>query len=232
MTDTLTAPALSPSELATGRSGGRWPLTGVLAGLLGIAGTLALDLHPTGIDVTDIGVVDQVSRGKAQAGLVVGYLCVAALLVLAAQWRRFVEPRVPASTAARVVSGGLTAAAGALALGYGWKGMFAVYLPGGINDDAGGGFDKAGLYTMYVLNDFGAFIGWLGVVIAAGAVAWMAFRERTVSRWIGAVSLVPVLAVTAFAVLTGLPGFPGMVGPLWMVVAFAGLAFGKSTISR
>ena len=231
MTDTLTAPALSEVERATGRSGGRWPLTGVLAGVLGVAGTLALDLHPAGVTVASADVVDQISRGKAQAGLVVGYLCVAALLVLAAQWRRFVEPRVPASTAARVVSGGLTAAAGALALGYGWKGMFAVYLPGGINDETGG-FDRAGLYTMYILNDFGAFIGWLGVVIAAGAVAWMAFRERTVSRWIGAVSLVPVLAVTAFAVLTGLPGFPGMVGPLWMVIAFAGLAFGKSTISR
>jgi hypothetical protein len=38
----------------------------------------------------------------------------------------------------------------------------------------------------------------------------MAFRERTVLRWIGAVSLLPVVAVTAFA----------------------GLAFGRSTISR
>jgi hypothetical protein len=231
MTDTLAAPALSPAELATGRSGGRWPLTGVVAGLLGFAGTLALDLHAPGFTQANIEIVDHVSRGKAQAGLAVGYLCVAALLVLAAQWRRFVEPRVPASTAARVVSGGLTAAAGALALGYGWKGMFAVYLPGGINGESGG-FDRAGLYTMYILNDFGAFIGWLGVTVAAGAVAWMAFRERTVSRWIGAVSLVPVLAVTAFAVGTGLPGFPGVVTPAWMVVAFAGLAFGRSTVSR
>jgi hypothetical protein len=71
-----------------------------------------------------------------------------------------------------------------------------------------------------------------GVTVAAGAVAWMAFRERTVSRWVGAVSLVPVLAVTAFAVGTGLPGFPGVVTPAWMVVAFAGLAFGRSTVSR
>jgi hypothetical protein len=232
MTETL-----SPQTLSTapehGRSGGRWPLTGVVAGLLGIAGTLALDLHPSGsaTGLAGIDVVDEVSRGKAQAGLAVGYLAVAALLVLAAQWRRFVEPRVPGSTAARVVSGGLTAAAGALALGYGWKGMFAVYLPGGLNGE-NGGFDREGLYVMYVLNDFGAYIGWLGVTIAAGAIAWMAFRERTVSRWIGVVSLVPVLAVSAFAIGTGLPGFPGVVSPAYLVVAFAGLAFGRSTISR
>ena len=93
-------------------------------------------------------------------------------------------------------------------------------------------FDKDGLYVLYLLNDFGSFIGWLGVTIAAGAIAWMAFRERTVSRWIGVVSLVPVLAVTAFTVGTGLPGFPGVVSPLFMVIAFTGLALGKSTITR
>jgi hypothetical protein len=137
---------------------------------------------------------------------------------------------VPASTAARVVSGGLTAAAGALALGYGWKGALAVYLPGGM--DASRGFDQEGLYVLYVLNDFGSFIGWLGVTIAAGAVAWMALRERTVSRWIGFVSLVPVLAVVTFTGLTGLPGFPGVVSSAWLVVAGLGLAFGRSTIAR
>jgi hypothetical protein len=230
MTETLTSQALPTAPGRSGRSGGRWPLTGVVAGVLGVAGTLAFDIHPMSTAKATPDIVDQVSQGKAHASVVAGYLAVAALLVLAAQWRRFVEPRVPASTAARVVSGGLTAAAGALALGYGWKGAMAVYLPGGM--DASIGFDKTGLYVMYVLNDFGSYIGWLGVVVAAGAVAWMAFRERTVSRWIGAVSVVPVLAVTAFAAGTGLPGFPGVVGPLWMVVAFAGLAFGRSTVSR
>jgi hypothetical protein len=62
----------------------------------------------------------------------------------------------------------------------------------------------------------------------AHAVRW----PLAVSRWIGAVSLLPVVAVTAFVGATGLPGFPGVISPLWMVVAFAGLAFGRSTISR
>jgi len=68
--------------------------------------------------------------------------------------------------------------------------------------------------------------------VVAGAIVWMALRERTVSRWIGFVSLVPVVAVTAFTGLTGLPGFPGVVSPAWLVVAFLGLAFGRSTIAR
>lgn len=230
MTETLPAPAPVRGAPASPRT--RWPLIGAAAGLTGAVSTLVLDLHPSGWSdrKTTAEVIEEISRTKAHVGLVTGYLTVALLLVLAAAWRRHVEPRVSASTAARVVSSGLVAAAGALALGYGYKGMFAIYLDGGM--DAARGFDEDGLYVMYVLNDFGAYIGWLGVTVAAGAMAWMALRERTISRWIGIVSLVPVLAVTAFAVATGLPGFPGVVTPVWLFVASLGLAFGRSTISR
>lgn len=205
----------------------RWPLIGTAAGITGFVATLVTDLHPAN-DAT-IDVVDQVSQGKAHASIIAGYVTVALLVVLAAAWRRHVEPRVASSTAARVVSNGVLISAAALTLGYGWKGAMAVYLPGGMD---AGAFDKEGLYVLYMLNDFGSFIGWLGVTIAAGAIAWMAFRDRTVSRWIGVVALVPVLAVTAFTVGTGLPGFPGMVSPLFLVITFTGLAFGKSTITR
>ena len=41
------------------------------------------------------------------------------------------------------------------------------------------------------------------------------------------------MASAAIAVVaTGLPGFPGVVTPLWLLVAFTGLAFGRSTIAR
>ena len=208
----------------------RWPLIGTAAGITGFVATLVTDVH-VGSESATSAVVDEISRGKAHASLVAGFLTVALLVVLAAAWRRHVEPRVASSTAARVVSNGVLLSAAALALGYGWKGSLAIYLQGGINGETGG-FDREGLYMTYVLNDFGSYIGWLGVVIAAGAIAWMAFRERTVSRWIGVVACVPVLAVTAMAVMTGLPGFPGLVGPPFLVIAFTGLAFGKSTITR
>ena len=80
--------------------------------------------------------------------------------------------------------------------------------------------------------DLGAYIGWLGVVVAAGAVAWMALRERTVSRWLGLVSVLPVLQTTLMVVGLGVPGVAALLGPLWLVVAGVGLAVGRSTIVR
>ena len=74
--------------------------------------------------------------------------------------------------------------------------------------------------------------GWLGVVVAAGAVAWMGLRERTVSRWIGVVSVLPVLETTGTVVGLGVPGVPALLGPLWLVVTGLGLALGRSTIVR
>jgi hypothetical protein len=210
----------------------RWSLIGTAAGIAGFVATLITDIHvDIGTGQASADVIGEMSRTKAHASLVVGYLTVVLLVVLAATWRRHVEARVASSTAARVVSNGLLLSAAVLTLGYGWKGAMAVYLPGGLNGKTGG-FDRDGLYIMYVMNDFASYIGWLGVTIALGAIAWMAFRDRTVSRWIGVVCLVPVLAVTAFAFATGLPGFPGVVSPPFMAIAFAGLAFGKSTITR
>jgi hypothetical protein len=230
MTHLATETQTEPQDL---RSGGqrrtRWPLVGAAAGVLGVIATLATDLHLGTDGKTDTAaIVDKLSQPTAHASLVAGYATVTLLIVLSALWRRHVESRVPGSTAARVVSSGLISAAGALTLGYGWKGALAVYLPGGMDDEL---FDQTGLYVYYILNDFGSFIGWLGVTVAAGAVAWMALRERTISRWIGIVSLLPVLAVVAFSGGTGLPGFPGVVSGVWMVVAFLGLGLGKSPIS-
>lgn len=217
-----------PADRLESSSRSRWPLIGVAAGMTGFVATLITDLHP-GADDATAAVIDEVSQGKAHVSVVAGYITVALLVVLASAWRRHVEPRVANSTAARVVSNGFLISAAALTLGYGWKGAMAVYLPGGMDQ---GAFDQEGLYVLYLLNDFGSFIGWLGTTIAFGAIAWMAFRDRTVSRWIGAASVVPVLAVTAFTAGTGLPGFPGVVGPVFLVITFAGLAFGKSTITR
>jgi hypothetical protein len=224
--DTLRAEQ-APST--TGR--GRWPLIGVAAGIGAVVATLVTDLHPTDHDYDTAftaDVVDDISSGKAHVSIVAGYLTVALLLVLAAAWRRHVEPRTLTSTAARVVPLGLTAAAGALSLGYGWRGALGLYAGG--NED--GAFDRTGLYVYFVLNDFGAYIGYLGVTIAAGAVVWMSLRERLISRWIGVVSILPVLPVIVTVAAFGLPGFPGVVSGAWLVIAFAGLAFGRSTINR
>ncbi|MGW7412382.1 hypothetical protein [Streptomyces sp. NPDC054863] len=46
--------------------------------------------------------------------------------------------------------------------------------------------------------------------------------------------LVPsvVLVMTVFVRATGLSGFQGVAGPVWLLIAFAGLAAGRSTIVR
>ncbi len=226
---TTTTTARTEQQSTTGR--GRWPLVGVAAGIGAIIATLVLDVHVP-VDENNpytSDVIADVSAGKAHASIIVGYATVALLLVLAAAWRRHVEPRAIVSTAARIVPLGFTAAAGALSLGYGWRGALGLYHPDGFEP---GSFDDAGLYVMYVLNDFGAYIGYLGVSVAAGAIVWMAFRERLVSRWIGVVSVIAVLPVIGTVAAFGLPGFPGVISGLWLIVTFAGLTFGRSTINR
>jgi hypothetical protein len=203
----------------------RWAWWGVIAGVLGVVATVGTlvntaDTPPTSDDVAQLG------TGTYHVGGALGYLAVAALLITAGAWRTRVVRAVPDSIAARVVADGLTAASGALALGYGWKLAMALYLPHGVN---AGQFDRNGLWVYYVLNDFGPFIGWLGVGVAAGAMVVLGLRERVVPRWIGWVSVIPVLAVCGMSLAGAIAGFPGVVGPLWMVVAFGGLALGRAT---
>lgn len=210
-----------------------WPLLGAAAGLLGGLATLVFDIHLSDLDnendTMTIGQVGEVDVMTARLSFLAGYVAVALLLVTAAAWRRHVEPRVPGSTAARVVPGGLTASAGALSLGYGWKGAMAIYGDGGPEDTA---FDQQGQYIYFMLNDFGSFIGWLGVLIAAGAVSWMALRERTVSRWMGWLGLLLVAAPVVGFLVMSVPGLHAITMPAWMLITFLGLTFGKSTITR
>jgi hypothetical protein len=199
----------------------RWAWWGVAAGVLGVISTIvtlvnADDPTPDGMSALD--------PAMYHVGGAAGYLVVAALLVTAAAWRARVARLLPSSIAARVVADGLTASAGALALGYGWKLAMGLYLDGGAN---AGQFDKNGLFVYYMLNDFGPFIGWLGVVVAAGAMVVLGVRVRVVPRWLGYVSVVPVVAVLAASLGGAVAGFPGIVGPLWMVVAFGAIALGR-----
>ncbi|GAA3382612.1 hypothetical protein [Cryptosporangium minutisporangium] len=204
-----------------------WAVTGVVTGVLGLAATmnvLAKSVYPEDGSGLDASVVDRVDATGTRIGFVLGYLAVAGLLVLAAQWRRHVEPQLPTSTASRVVSNGLLASAAALTFGYGWMGALALY-----NDDGpeAGSFDQAGVYVYFMLTDFGPFIGWLGVVVAAGAAAWMGLVERSLPVWIGIVGVLPVLGTLLFIVLTSVPGAPGLFGGLWMIVTFTGIALSR-----
>jgi hypothetical protein len=228
---TQTHPITTPAEKTTeGRS--RWPLFGAAAGLLGFVATMPLDgrdgVAAENVKLTHDLFVD-LNPAIYRASMIVGYISVALLLVMAANWRRRVEHRLPGSTAAHLVPLGLVASAAGLTYGFAWKGALGNYIPGGMEDKY---FDDQGLAVYFMLNDFGSFIGWLGVVVAAGAIAYMGLRERTVSRWIGAISLLPVIQTTVMVAGLGVPGVQGLLAGIWLFVACLGLTFGKSTITR
>lgn len=202
----------------------RWALWGTAAGVLGFVAHLASD--PQGSLTpqqrrTGAQALDLVSRGSYHAGAVAGFLAVGCLLVFAVGWRRWAEHDAPELLAARLVPAALSASAGAMIVGYGFKGALAVYLPGGLD---AGDYPAEGLYALFMINDLAPFFAWWGVAVAAAGVAWLAFRERLVVRWVGAVSVVAVVSPLGFLVATGLTGFAGVVTPLWLILASIGVA--------
>jgi hypothetical protein len=76
-------------------------------------------------------------------------------------------------------------------------------------------YPRSGLYSILMLNDSAPYFAWWGVVVAAAGVAWLAFRERLVVRWVGVVSVLAVLAAFAWLALTGLTDFGGIARSGW-----------------
>ncbi|MDF1478336.1 hypothetical protein PYV02_04490 [Leifsonia sp. H3M29-4] len=220
------------------RPGRLWPLWGVVAGILGFAATVLLDTRPAGeLAAAENGEpylvgpdsMAELDRMTNYLGFLVGFAAVAALLVFQAGWKRWVENRYLHSVAARVVSGGVVVTAAGLALAYGWKGALANYGYGGSEF---GLFDDQSLLIYYMLTDFGPYIPWLGVLIAAGAVAWMAWRERLISRVLGTLSGLYFLLIAVAYGITGVPGLAGPGSGLWLAFACIWLAVGRSRITR
>jgi hypothetical protein len=212
-----------------------WPLWALVAGVAGAVGTVGTDLRPeaeseawqTGEDYT-VTVADMAGLDPliGRIGFVAGLVCIAALLVFAAAWRRHVEQIFTRSTAARVVSNGLIATAGAALLAYGWRGALANYL-----GPEAGTYDGDGLFVYYMLTDFGAYLPWFATLVAALALAWMAFAERTVSRILGGFSAAIAGLLFIAVLVTGVPGLPGTLMQAWLAVAGIWLAVGRSRIT-
>ncbi len=108
-----------------------------------------------------------------------------------------------------------------MVIAYGVKGALAVYLPGGINQ---GDYPPEGLYTLFMIDDLAPFFAWWGVAVAAAGVAWLSLRHRLLPRWIGVLSALAFVLPTAFLAITGLTGFAGATGPIWLLVASIGVA--------
>jgi hypothetical protein len=218
------------TEQGSGRA--LWALWGVAAGALGIVATLLTD-PSRGLDEDVVrggaALIDRLDRTTYHLGVVAGFFTVLCLLFAAAGWRRWAARVAPESLPARVVSLALTASAGAMMLGYGFKGSLAVYLNGGID---AGAHAREGLYGVYMFLDFGPYVAWWGAAIAATAMAWLSLRDRLLPRWIGVVSALFALVPVAVLVATGLPGFPGVVDQAWLLIVSLGIVLRRPAATR
>lgn len=218
---TTTAAPLT-ADVTTGRRA-TWALWGTAAGVTGFVANLLT--QPVVKDEDRIQsaelVVGLLGRGGYHVGAVAGIAAALSLLVFAAGFRRWAERQGGESLALRVVPLALTASAGAMMLAYTVKGQLAIYLDGGIND---GSYPAEALYTYFLMDDLAGFGAWWGVTAMAAVVVVLAFRDRLVVRWVGALAVLAVAAPVGFLVATGLTGFPGVVGPVWLTLAGIGMA--------
>lgn len=216
-TPTTTDPAAAPVTR------NRWALWGVAAGIAGFAGLFADGSSALQDDDYLLGqeLIARLDRGAYHVGLLLGLAAALFLLVAAAGWRRWAEERAGRSLAGRVVPLALNASAAAMLLGYGFKGSMAIYLEGGLD---GGTMTDQGLYSVFMFLDFAPYISWWGVAMALGALAWLGLRERRLGRGAAGVAAFffafPVVVVAA----TALPGIPGVVCPLGLVLTSAMVA--------
>lgn len=201
-----------------------WHLWGVVAGVGGIVANL-LGGDRSGLTDEQLrsgaGVVPHLDRAAYHLGAVAGWVAIAALVIVAAGWQRLARRLSDDDIAWQVVPLGFVAAAGALTVGYGFKGALAEYLPGGANDDA---FDPNGLYTMFVINDNAPWVGWWGVVVAAGACAWIALVRRRLPIVLGILSALAMVLPIAVLLGIGAAATAGITGPVWLVIASGWLA--------
>ncbi|HEV2796006.1 MAG TPA: hypothetical protein VGV65_00165 [Nocardioides sp.] len=233
MTELNTYPAAGVGLAPVSREAGRfraWPLWATAAGAVGLFSTVGADKRAGDtsdpsytVTVADMASLDHVLH---RIGGTTGYVTVALLLVFAAVWHRRVAQRFAWSLGAPVVTFGLVASAAALTLAYGWKGALGNYSHGAMEE---GTYDDAGLYVYYILNDFSPYIGWFPVTVAAAGLAWMAFRERLVSRVLGAFAGGLALLLFGAVAVTGVPGLP-FAGAVGLVVGGIWLAVGRSPI--
>jgi hypothetical protein len=156
-----------------------------------------------------------------------GYILALLLIATAAVWRHRVERRFPGSVGATVVSYGVIATAALVTLTYGWRGAVGNYLPSGGEGDT---YDAEGIYNYYILTDFSPYIAFIPLLASAYGLAWMAFRERLVSRGLGALAALLATALLIATFVTGVPGLPSMI-ILGLVVAGIWLAVGRSPIT-
>lgn len=220
--------ALDSAPTTTGPAVRRstWALWGTAAGVCGLIANMVAQPVVTEAQRKQgfEAVFGELGRGSYHLGAVAGFAAVACLLLFAAGFARWGSRQAADSLALRAVPYALVASAGALTASYGVKGQLAAYLSGGFNE---GSYPDQELYVYYLLDDLAGFFSWWGVAIAAGCIAWLAFRDRLVPRWVGALGVLAVLVPVGFLLGFGFTGFAGVITPVFLVPAGIGLALAR-----
>ena len=137
------------------------------------------------------------------------------------RYERIADPR-PGSGQVRIT----VEAAGVHLIGTAAAGSMSLYLPGGPDE---GWMSRDGLFVSYTLLDFGMLLSFWGVLVGAAAVATLSFgRNRVLPRWMGVVSVIACIPPIALGLGMALPGFPGLVMPIWLVVISIGMMVSRT----
>jgi hypothetical protein len=144
--------------------------------------------------------------GRVSSG--VGFLSVAALIVFASGYRRFLKERMPDSLVPDVAHGALMATAGALVIASVLRAMLF---------DSMDYYDNSMHSTMYALSWDVSLASWTVVFAAAGASAVAAYRGA-LPKWFGWLSVVTatfgvVLALSGLSFPAHMPAF------IWLLCA-------------
>ena len=198
-----------------------WAWWGVAGGLTGLA-LILLDQQsrlpdgPFGPEVAEL-----LNRANYHLTSGIGLVVVLCLTMFATGWRRWATEN-RRDLAALAVAPATAVTATLVLLGTGIKAALAEYVVGASN---AGHFTTEGVYALFVLDDSAAYFAWWGVQIAAGLVAWLSFRDRTLPAWFGVVTVIVLLpTLVVFATIGALNG-AGATGPIWLILAslFLGL---------
>jgi hypothetical protein len=225
VTSTL-SPGVEIDVTATPTVRPRWALVGLaagVAGLVGVGASIATGaVYEEEIAGDAVAITDRLSEMVPQILVFHVATMVSALLlvVFAAGLRRELVHRLGAETLLpSVAANGLMLVAVAQLMGTGLTTEFVF----GVSDPD--------LLVPETAAFFGHWIGtipwvWGGAGLTALALAVAALRHGAFARWIGWTSAVLGGLVTLFAV-SPLQYMAGMVGPLWLTLASAGLVLSR-----
>ncbi|RVW08474.1 hypothetical protein EGT67_16285 [Prescottella agglutinans] len=224
----MSAVEVSPNETAPVASERRsrvWAYCGVVAGVAGVVGIQASGMidaaYTENVAGDAVAIAHRLSDQRTAIVVMHTSLMIACLLMLvfAAGLARRLADRLPEGTLLPAVAAGgmvLTSAACLLGTGFTTELLFGL----GHLDELVPEYAVVGAHWMGTIPWL-----WAGVGVSGLAVASALLRHGAGPRWIGWVSVV-LGGLTALFGVSPVQYMAGFTGPVWVLIAAAGFAFG------